>query len=169
MKKLVSVLLLLPFLSTAQKIEKSEIDKFTNQKRVLTDRVKLHTGLSNILEIQFRTVDTSIFVKFRGTLGVGVVGPGDATTFLFEDKTTLDIYPTGIQTYNIETCTGCVNWYDQQYYASIEILRIFATKTVTAIRRSYNSHYTDIDIKEKNAVKLKKLAQLLLDELKISK
>ena len=166
MKNILLILLLfLSIKSTGQKIDEVEIDKFTGKKRINTELITLKGGLSQHVEMKIRTVDSSIFIAFRGTWGIGTVGISDATIFLFEDKTTLSIFPTSIQSYNIEVCNYCTNWYYQQYQTSKADLKILMDKSIISIRRYYSDNYADTDVKEKNAKKVKGLASLVLNEM----
>ena len=164
MKKIVPIFFILTFLvegtSYCQKIDKVEIDKFTGQKRILTKKIILYEVFTKGLYIYIRTVDSTVFIRFYGNVGVGVVGPLDATTFLFSDKTTSDVLPTSLQSYDTDP-----QGFSQQYYFSKSQLQLLAEKNIISVRRTYNDTYIDIDVKEKHANKIKELAKLVLNEL----
>ena len=168
MKKATVLLLILSgwmFPALCQKIEVKEVDKFTNKQRIETDYVNVRINFTNTLQMKIRTVDTSAFIIFFGTWAVGVVGTNDAFTFLFEDKSTLNIYPTSIQSYNIAVGTYGSDNYTQQYRISKEDITTLSSKLVVSVRRSLGDTYSDQDVKEKNAKKIRELAHLVSTEL----
>ena len=165
MKKIIiPILLAQSFLSFGQKIKEVEIDKFTGAKRIRTSNEILCAKLipNRWISTYYRTVDTTFFITFTGNYGLGVVGPSDPTTFLFEDKSTIKVYPTGIQSY--EGFGDDAN-YDQQYYVTKEQIKKLSENKLVALRREYNSNYVDIDIKEKFAKRFAGLSKVLLDEM----
>lgn len=163
MKALIFVLLVFQSLTAyCQKIKEIEIDKFTGKKRIRTDYVKLGGGLMSGIGAGFRTVDTTIFISFNGSMGTGVVGTRDATTFLFADKTTFSVYPTSIQSYE---GYGTSEHYDQQYHISKEQLEILAKNNPVSLRRTYSKYYIDVDIKTKLSAKISDLASMVLEEM----
>jgi hypothetical protein len=165
MKQIIlGVAILFSFSAMAQEIKSTEVDKFNGKRRVLTENLKIYGSFLEVMEVKFRTVDSTVFISISGNTGIGVVGTDDAATFLFDDKSTLDFYPTSIQSYEI---SGKYNLksYNHQYYFTKEKLHILATKNVVAIRRTFNKNYADFDIKEKHAKKLKELALLVEYEM----
>lgn len=151
---------------SAQKITVSEIDKFTGKKRVETNYAVLKMGLSYLFRAKLRSVDSIAFIIFHGSWMVGVVGPDDPTTFLFEDKSTFTVYPTSIQSYQIATSKYGSNTYNHQYSININDVEKLATQKVISIRRVANSKYGDLDLKEKNAKQLQDLAKIFLAEMR---
>lgn len=162
---LISIPLLISVCSYGQKISEKQVDKFTGQKRIETDYITLKIGLTDIFRVKLRTVDTTIFITFYGTIGLGVVGRRDPSIFLFEDKSTFEVSPTSIQSYDIGKAAYSSGSYTHQYRIYKQDLEILASKKLASIRRYYNNNYTDIDIKEKNAKKVNELASIILAEL----
>ncbi len=146
----------------AQKIKKVEIDKFTGHKRILTEHIRVEATLTKVMNMYLRTVDTTVFISFYGTVGIGVIGTMDGTTFLFPNKSTLTVYPTGIQSYD---GYGSNQYYDQQYLITKDQLEMLAANNPVSVRRIYNSNYVDVDIKSKFSPKISELAAMVLNEM----
>jgi hypothetical protein len=160
--RLLTLLLLLPCLSFAQKLKVHEIDKFTNQKRLETERVWL-IHFSDGLSISFRSVDSTCFVKFYGYgKGTNVIGEDDKLIFLLDDGTTLSVFPTGLQDYDVNVGTST---YNHQYSISIADLALLSKHNIKSIRKYTSRGYSDFSIPEKKQDEPKKLATLLLKNL----
>ena len=164
MKTILILLLLVCNISMGQQV-KTEIDKFTGKKRVATEYVNVAVKFTGGIRMRLRTVDTSAFIIFSGSWAVGVVGMNDATTFLFDDKSTLKVYPTSVQSYDIGIGQYAQDSYEQQYFIRQGDLKVLSEKAVVSVRREYGRNYADIDVKEKNANKIKGLVSLVLKEL----
>lgn len=150
--------------SIAQKVT-SEIDKFTKSKRVSTDYTYIVNGLAQVLSLKLRSVDTSYFLTLRGNVGLGIVGTHDAVTFLFDDSTTTKIYPTSIQSYETDFEHPSLSFYTHQYNISKDQVEKISKSKIVSLRREYNDHYKDVDIKERLGKKLEQLSINFLQEL----
>ena len=146
----------------AQKIKENELDKFTGYRRINTSYVRLSLGFFKVMSAKLRTVDTTIFLELKGNIGLGTIGSKDELIFLFDDKSTLTIFPTGIQSYE---GVGTEAHYEQEYNINKEQLNSLALKNVVSVRRYFNNNYVDQDIKKTNSQKLVQLAKVLLVEL----
>lgn len=163
MKAIFFLFLILPFAALSQKLTVNEIDKFTKQKRLETSNVTLKAKLSEGIGVRFRTVDTSFFVILSGYgPGTGVIGADDRAIFLLDDETTVSVYSTGIQSYNINKYQDS---YNHQYTIAKEDLSILSKHNVKSVRKYTSKGYADIDIPEKNQDNLKKAALLILENL----
>lgn len=159
---IVGLLLVQSMLGYSQKIKNVEIDKFTGKKRIQTDYVKLGGYLMSGIGASFRTVDTTIYITFTGSYGLGVVGTSDETLFLFSDKSTFGVFPTSIQSYEISS-QG--NYYEQKYYISKSQMETLSKNNPISLRRNYSNNYIDLDIKSKFSLKISELASMVLNEL----
>lgn len=167
MKKIFYFLLVLMYTvnSQAQKIKiDTEIDKFTKAKRVQTNYITLKMELTRGYAAKLRSVGDSYYITFRGAIGVGVVGPDDATIFLLDNDSTIKVYPTSIQSYEIDVKYG--NYYTHQYKILEEDLVQLSQHDLKSIRRYYDDHYTDIDLNDKRKDSMKELAIKFLEEIK---
>lgn len=149
----------------SQAIKSIEIDKFTGKKRIHTEQVLLKSGFSQVCNISFRSVDTLIFLNLSGTWGVGVVGENDPLTLLFDDSTTIKVYPTSIQSYDVGYGKYEQNSYSHQYFVTVSDMKVISVKPIVSARRVFSSYYTDADVKPKNAKKIMSMAGLLLNEI----
>ncbi len=136
-----------------------EIDKFTKQKRITYDKTYYRlfnlAKLENPCWLSLRSVDTSIFIKFIGTLDAGVVGEDDPVILLFEDDTTTKLYPTHTQSYEVNvTSYGTSKHYEHQYRLSNEQLSLLCNKKLESVRRYYNDVYVDEDVSKKTKIML---------------
>jgi hypothetical protein len=163
MKYILALFLLLPFAGYSQKLKVNEFDKFTKQHRLETSPVTLKAKFSEGIAVTFRTVDTSIFVLLSGYgAGTGVIGSDDRAIFLLDDGTTVSVYSTGVQTYNINKMQDS---YNHQYRISFLDLNTLSNHDVKSIRKYTAKGYADIDIPEKNAGSVKKIAALIIGNL----
>jgi len=163
MKTLLLAMVLIPCMSIGQKIKKSEIDKFTKQKRVETSKEFLRDGLTNNAGVWIRSVDTACFINLTGmNWAVGVVGPDDQAVFLLDNDETVTARSTEIQSYSISKYG---NYYDHQYRISKQDLEKLAAHELKSVRRYTSKGYTDLDIKDRKKEALKELSALFLAEL----
>lgn len=179
MRIIITLLLLIPIAGISQKISSVEIDKFTNQKRVLTEKLYVIGGFRRPnLQISFRSVDSTCFINLHGEhLAAGVIGPTDEAWLLFEDNSKIVVQSTGLQSYDF-TPTSHTKIYNHQYSISRESILKLSKQQVVSIRRYYNSNYSDIEIwnkvqknkkeiekGEERSFKLMTLAKLFYDEV----
>lgn len=150
--------------SYGQRIEKSEIDKFTKQRRIETTLVNLKNTLFEGLWIYVRSVDSSIFFILGGRGNAAdVIGSEDKAIFLLDNDSTVTIKPTGIQSYDIGLGTA-PNSYKHQYYISSSQLTILSRHNVKSIRKYGAGGYVDIDIPSKHQDEIRNTAVICLNE-----
>jgi hypothetical protein len=160
--KFIFLLLFFPLFSYSQKLKVNEIDKFTKQKRVETERTWLKRA-SDGVSVSFRSVDDSYYLKLYGYgRGTGIVDEEDKLIFLLDDESSIIIYPTGLQDYSINTGTST---YNHQYHISLEQIQTFSEHNIKSIRKYTSKGYADFDIPNKKQDEVKKLAILLLKNI----
>lgn len=156
------VLLLIPILSYSQKL-KIELDKFTNQKRLETPTVTLKARATQGLAINFRSVDSLVYVILYGYGdGTGTISNGEEAIFLLDDGTTIKVYSTGIQSFDVGKSQ---NTYQHQYKIQIGDLQKLSLHDLKSIRKYTTKNYSDIDIPAKHSGEVGKLAKLILEGL----
>lgn len=163
--KLLFVLIMFPLSSFSQKI-KSEIDKFTNEKRVETlGWIQLRPTMSAPLAIRLRSVGQSFFITLAGSnIGANVIGNTSTAIFLLDDKTTITTTSTGIQDYEIDLKLG--NSFKHQYSIKIEDLKKFSQHLILSVRKSDSDTYHDFDIlNDKNSKKFREAVIAFLKEV----
>lgn len=163
MKKIFSIAILLISLNSFGQIT-SEIDKFTGKKRVESEWQNIYTGFGVEVKIKFRAVDTTYFLSIAGNVGVGVIGTNDGAIFLFEDTTKFEIFPTSMQTYEIQGAYAS-KYYNHQYRITRDQLWTLSTKRLSAVRRTFNSNYADIDVKDRLKGKIQGITGLFMAAL----
>lgn len=140
----IAILLLIGIESEAQKMKEITFDKFTHEKRVLTDELLILNSQAKWphLYISFRSVDTSCFITLHGQgVASGIIAPDDQAWILLDDDTKIIVRSTGLQDYDITTRD-----YIHQYRISLSDVKRLTEKKIVSIRRYYESNYTDIDI-----------------------
>jgi hypothetical protein len=162
---LFTVLTILSQTSYSQKVIENEIDKFTKQHRVRTDRILVRGGFSTNMFIGFRAVDTTCFLVVSGNGdGADVIGDKEQFILLFDNDSTIAAYSTGIQNYTIQSGVSS-NTYIHQYSISINDIRKISKNKLKSIRKYGSGHYSDFDIKSKNSEKLAEEARVFLPAL----
>lgn len=160
--KVIILLLLFPVNVYSQKI-KTEIDKFTNEKRIETGWSSIRPTLSAPLSIKIRSVGKeSVFITLAGAnYGANVIGNDATAMFLLDDKTTITITSTGIQDYEIGEYGKS---YQHQYRITVSDLKLLSVHIITSIRKSDSETYHDFDIEKKNGEKFRQLVIKFLKE-----
>jgi hypothetical protein len=155
------LLFLLPYAAYSQKIE---TDPFTKDKRVETKYVFMKpSGFLKNIRMKFRSAGNDYFVLFNGSgWGVGTIGTMDPFMFLLDNDSTVKVYPTDIQSYEIGS-QG--NYYNHQYRIDREQVEMLSRHSVVKIRKYYSSNYDDMDVPEKNQSKIKELSVVFLQSL----
>jgi hypothetical protein len=163
MKKIfIVVSILLSLHGFSQKIIQSEIDKFTKQKRIKTSDEWLKNRLVEGIAVYIRSVDTTAFINLNGYgPGADVIGSSDPAIFLLNNDSTVEVFPTGIQSYDIGST---YKTYSHQYYISISQIETLSRFDVKSVRKYGSDHYVDIEIPEKHQDQIKKLSLLFLAE-----
>jgi hypothetical protein len=164
--KLFLLLLLFPAIAFSQKLKVNEIDKFTKQRRLETERVWLKNRSGDGVAVSFRSADTTCFITFYGYgRAAGVIGDGDKMIMLLDNDSTVTVYSTGIQTYDIRV--GGTSTYNHQYSIEKDDLNKLSTHNVKSLRKYLSDGYVDIDIPEKHQDEIKELAILFIGALGI--
>jgi hypothetical protein len=163
MKRFVTLLLILPLLSEAQRIEENQVDKFTGQRRVQTSSSTLKIGTTNGLAAHLRASGDSYLINLSGYgQGVGIVRKGAKAILLLENDSTLTVFAPETQSYEV---SAYQNTFDHQYTISLADLQTLRQYKVKSIRRYTTEGYVDTDIPRKNQDEIKKLSSLFLGAL----
>lgn len=171
MKKLLLVLLvLLPIVLNAQKIEKNEIDDFTGAKTVYTNWEKFKTGNGitgrNNLMFRFTSIDgvEAFHLKWVTTEMLSI-REGAKLMFKMSDDSVITLLS---RTYSIAAKGDGVTGLSMSGILGINCIysggdiKLFAGDNfLTKLRIYTNDGYEDIDIKEKDALKINKAYNLM--------
>lgn len=164
MKKILLFILFLPLISSAQKIERDEIDKFLKIRFIETSLEPLKVQFVNALRFRCKNIDGEKYIETLLTFNsVCRVDNGDRMFFLFNDSISIPL----------ECDRGEVARYHYSKYGSYWTLnaRYKLTKEAEDAIKRYNltairvgmagEYYVFEDIKLKNSEKLKKALVLV--------
>lgn len=161
MKQLLLFTLLIPSIGFGQKLIVNETDKFNKSHKLKTSDVKLKYGLHAYMRSAGYPDTTYYFIILHGFgRGADVIGENEKAIFLLDDDTTITVYSTGFQSYEISKYD---NRFNHQYQAVKSDIEALASKTVKSIRKYGSDHYNDFDLLKSNSDDLKKLATLILE------
>jgi hypothetical protein len=142
---------------------KTEIDKFTKEKRVQTEDVVINLTDEARLAVQLRSVGDSCFIIFVGYgHGPEIISPSSRAMILLGNDSTIQVTSTGLQSYERNYSTKS---YRHQYSISKGQLQQMAGSPLKAVRRYGVDSYVDIDISEGNRQKLQELIKEFLKAL----
>ena len=145
----------------SQKIVKSEIDKFSKERRIETDEFNHVINIFTNMKMSLRSIGENCFMNISGNFAPGLVGTRDAFVFLLDNDSTVTIYPTGIQS---TEGRGTDEFYDHQYAISASQVELLALHKVKSFRRYFNSNYKDLDLKNKFPGKIQALCKVFYTE-----
>lgn len=163
MKRLLYFLLLLPLLSSAQKIRINEIDKFIKQKRIETFPLTLLSSSNIKLAVTLSAVGSSVYVQLSGSgLGAHRIEEHDKVIFLFDNDSTVTVRSKGYQNFEIGIT---VNSYKHSYIVTIPELMKLSQYNLQALRKYHSEEYDDIYISSEGSEQFKKLTAIFISEL----
>lgn len=161
-------LLLMPCLAFAQKakIKVNEVDKFTNQKRIETNKVFLIEGITWVMRANLRSVDSTYYLNLDGSIpSVGIINETCKLIILLKDSSTISLYSKGLQTYTLGGSFDNKKVFDYEYRISLADMEKLKQAPVKAIRLYYTDSYADANIPDKKDDRLQKLATTFLNQL----
>lgn len=144
----------------AQKIKK-EYDKFLKATRVSTGYIRLRSTLSAPLSATIRSVGDKYFVTFYGSnVGATTIGPSDPAMILLENDSTVQIFPTKIQSYEIGQYG---RGFHHEYSIPLNLFEQIIRFKVKSIRKYGSSGYVDFEIDEKGAKNFSKTCKEFME------
>jgi hypothetical protein len=150
-------------ISFSQKLKVNETDKFTKQRRLQTDEIKMKVKMFDVVLLYLRAVDQSTYITIWGTgEGADVIGDGDQAIFLLDNDSTVTVYSTGVQDYTIGQNGDS---YRHQYRITGEDIKKLSEHGIKSIRKYGAGGYIDINIPDKKQDAFIKTAALFLSEL----
>ena len=163
MKRIIFILLLLPFYSGAQKIKVNEFDKFIKQRRVETFPLQVISVTNIRLAISFSAIGSKFFVQLSGTgLGANRIDANDNVIFLLDNDSTVTVKSTGYQNFEIG---ATVSSYRHNYTVSLTDLEKLSQNSLQALRKYHADEFDDIYIPKKSSEQIKQLTDMFLQEL----
>lgn len=164
MRKLLFILaiVLVPMMASAVKIEKNEIDEFTGMQTVTTSWETLDKGR---IHVRFRFQGDKQFLDFKYVTREAIVIPSDASLMFKSDDGSIDKF-SATQTFlgGIgDGATGMAGSAALGIYAHYTGDIGWFSSNTTVLMRIYRSDaYEDKKISDKDAKKLRELADLFL-------
>jgi hypothetical protein len=161
---LLPICLLISVACFSQKLKVDEVDKFTKQKRLETEEVKMNNKTFEGFYLYLRAVDTITYITISGYgQGADVIGQDDQALFLLDDNSTVTVLSTGIQDYTIGQYSKS---YHHQYRINVDDIQTLADHSIKSVRKYGAGGYVDMDVPEKKQESFKKTAALFLSKLK---
>lgn len=161
---ILTVLLLSANKLVAQKVS-VEVDKFTKQKKVISDWAPLDNGFVSSARIRFSSVDSFMFVTISCSGAYAdVIGTNDETIFLFDDADTIKVWSPSIQSYDIGyySSKGAMHSY---VINADQVVKLASKGQIVSFRKYGAGGYFEGKVKSKNAEKVKRLAAEFLKAL----
>jgi hypothetical protein len=166
-KQIIILLLIFPFVASAQKIKLNEYDKFIKQRRIETTASSVKTAKDVDLAISFKSVGPTLYTLLNGTgIGAGTVGLDEQAIFLLENDSTVIAKSIGVQSFDY---VNNKNQFKHQYNISLQDVETLSRNKIKSIRKYDYKGFVDISVSSKNAESIKKLSTLFINELKKEK
>ncbi|MDF2386530.1 hypothetical protein JMG10_34020 [Nostoc ellipsosporum NOK] len=161
---LISMSILLSTVITKAQVS-VEIDKFTKEKKIITEWAPLDRGFASSAQISFRSVDSFLFATIAcDGVYADVIGTKHELIFLLDNGDTISVWSPSIQSYDIGYyATKSAR---HSYVINKEQIAKLASQNLIVSFRKYGSNgYADGTAKSKNAIKVQKLADAFLKAL----
>ena len=163
MKKLLSVLLLLPIATLAQKIRINEYDKFIKQQRVESYPLSIANSPEMKLSVCFSAEGSNLYIQLIGAgIGANRIDPSDAVIFLMDNDSTITVKSRGPQGFDIGA-TGST--YKHHYILTYTDLKKLSQNNLAALRKYHSLEYDDVNVPKEASAKFKTLCALFIVEL----
>lgn len=163
MKCILSILLLLPFATLAQKIRINEFDKFIKQQRVETHPLAI-ANLSHMkMSVCLSAIGTKLYVQLIGAgVGANRLDPQDQVIFLMGNDSTITVKSKGYQGFDIGATTST---YKHHYILTYSDLMRLSQFDLVALRKYHSEEYDDVEVPQEVSDKFKQLCTIFIDEL----
>ena len=166
MKRFLVCLLLVPFLSSAQKLKLNEYDKFVKQRRMETFPVTIKQEPSAKAAIAYNSVGSDFYLQINGSgVGTYIIDADDKLVLQFENDSTITIPSKGYQNYDINADEIT---YNHSYVVSLSDLEKLGRYNLVTIKKSHADKFDDISVNKESAEKVKSLSAFFVNELKRS-
>ena len=167
MKNLLLVLLLLPAICFAQKIQVSRYDQATKQYIIETSNVQVKADLDDIFGFKILSQDTSIVLLANGVGGTARnISNGDPLVFIFSRRDSAVCTAMGDQGYKKGSFAD--NYVHSYNISKSELMKL-QRFPIESVRMYTATGSMDIEVKPKRSELLKELAQVFLEEYNAKK
>lgn len=167
MKPLILFLAVLPVFSVAQQVKVNEYDRFTKQRRVELNPLRIYNSGSANVSIAYTATGPVLYLQISGVgWGASAIDEGQEMIFLFANDSTVTVRSTEVQT--SEMNSSFQPSFRHSYFVRMPDLKLLSEHEVIGIRKYGLGNQFDLKVTKDNAVKLQKLSALFLEELKIA-
>lgn len=166
MKPLILLFALFPFLGSAQQVKVNEYDRFTKQRRVESEPLRIYNAGKANVSVAYRAAGPVLYLQMNGVgWGASAIDEGQQMIFLFANDSTVSVKSTEVQT--SEMNASFQPSFKHSYFIKMPDLKFLSENEVVGIRKYGLGNHFDLKVTKENAAKLKKLTSLFLEELKI--
>ncbi|HKH60568.1 MAG TPA: energy transducer TonB [Flavitalea sp.] len=166
MKPLIILLTLLPLLSLAQKVQVNEYDKFTKQRRIELQPVRIYTSGKANVNISYSASGSVLYLQLSGAgWGASAVDEGQELLFLCSNDSIVSAKSTAVQTAEVNSSFQTA--FKHSYFVKMSDVKLLSGCTVIGLRKYGLGDEHNLKIPMANALKIKSLSALFLEELRI--
>ena len=166
MKPLIILLTLLPFLCFAQKVQVNEYDKFTKQRKIELQPIRVYTASKANVNISYSASGPVLYLQISGTgWGASAVDEGQELLFLCSNDSIVSAKSTDVQT--VEINSSFQTTFKHSYFVKMSDVKLLSECTVVGLRKYGLGDQHNLKIPMVNALKIKSLSALFLEELRI--
>lgn len=165
MKLLMFLVAVVPFVSFAQTVKVNEYDKFTKQRRIELQPIRIYSAGSGNVSLGFNSFGSALNVQLKGVgWGASAIDEGQKLVFLFSNDSTVAVTSTAVQTAEVNDAYQLA--YSHNYFARMSDIRLLSEYDVVGIRKYGLGDHADLKVSRENSQKIKALSKLFLSELK---
>lgn len=165
MKILMFLVALVPSLSFAQTVKVNEYDKFTKQRRIELQPIRIYSSGNGNVNLAFTSFGSMLNVQLKGVgWGASAIDEGQKLVFLFSNDSTVAVTSAAVQTAEVNDAYQLA--YSHNYFARMSDIRLLSEYNVVGIRKYGLGDHADIKVSRDNSQKIKALSKLFLSELK---
>ena len=167
MKPLIILLtLLLPFFGVAQKVQVNEYDRFTKQRRIELEPIRIHSSGKANVQLAYYASGPVLYLQLSGSgWGASAVDEGQELLFLCGNDSIVSAKSTAVQTAEVNASFQTA--FKHSYFLTIPDLKLLSECEVVGIRKYGLGDEFNLKVSRDNALKIKNLSSLFLEELRV--
>lgn len=162
---IILVAAIVPCFTFAQKVKVNEYDRFTKQRRIELDPIRIYSADKSAVNLSYNSFGSNLFLQVNGVgWGASAIDEGQKLIFLFSNDSTVTVSSTAVQTAEVNASYQLA--YNHSYYARMSDVRLLSEYDVVGIRKYGLGDHADIKLSKETSQKIKSLSRLFLSELK---
>lgn len=166
MKPLIIVLTLLPLFSFTQKVQVNEYDRFTKQRRIELQPVRIYSSGKANVNISYFASGPVLYLQLSGAgWGASAVDEGQELLFLCSNDNMVSAKSTAVQTAEVNSSFQTA--FKHSYFVQMSDVKMMSECDVVGLRKYGLGDEFNLKLTRDNALKIKKLSALFLEELRI--